>query len=96
MEVEEHIFKKIYNLVFFNYIISNIIKTYLYWWGFGISLLWSSQTGAGLRYGGLGTGGIVEVAGTIGPVFVFQSTLMASLFVKNTETNNRNELRNWK
>lgn len=68
----------------------------MYWCGFGISLLWSSQTGAGLRYGGLGTGGIVDVAGTIGPVFVFQSTLMASVFVKNTETNNRNELRNWK
>lgn len=59
-------------------------------------MLWSSQTGAGLRYGGLGTGGIVDVAGTIGPVFVFQSTLMASLFVKNIETNNRNVLRNWK
>lgn len=96
MVVEEHIFKKKIEFNYFFDFCCVYKKSYLYWCGFGISLLWSSQTGAGLRYGGLGTGGIVDVAGTIGPVFVFQSTLMASLFVKNKETNNRNEQRNWK
>lgn len=50
--------------------------------GLGISCDWSSHTGAGSRNGGFGTGGSVEVGGIIGPVFVFQSTLIATVLDK--------------
>lgn len=50
------------------------MKTHLYGSGFGISLDWSSQTGAGSRNGGCGGGGCVVVGGRIGPVFVLKST----------------------
>lgn len=50
--------------------------------GLGISCDWSSHTGAGSRNGGFGTGGNVDVGGIIGPVFVFQSTLIAIVLDK--------------
>lgn len=50
--------------------------------GLGISCDWSSHTGAGSRNGGFGTGGNVDVGGIIGPVFVFQSTLIATVLDK--------------
>lgn len=50
------------------------IVTYTNGLGFSMSLLWISQTGAGSRNGGFGTGGTVLVAGTMGPSLVFQWT----------------------
>lgn len=67
-------------------------KKYKYWiytygFGFGMSLDWSSQTGAGSLNGGCGTGRSVGSAGTIGPVFVFQSTRMHSACVTSIDIN---------
>ena len=49
----------------------------MYGFGLGISLLKSSHTGAGSLNGGCGLTVVLGVGGIIGPVFVFQSTLIA-------------------
>lgn len=61
-----------------------------------MSLDWSSQTGAGSRNGGCGTGAGVDVGGTIGPWLVFQSTRMASEPLARQATNSRPALANWR
>lgn len=58
----------------------------MYGLGFGISSLRSCHTGAGSLYGGSGRTVVVGIAGTMGPLFVFQSTRIAEVNVRKQVT----------